>query len=68
MARKKWSHSEARVLIENYNIKTIRELEDLLPGRGADSINAKIKRLKNAGKIKEGKTVDAIRRAYDQRN
>lgn len=68
MVRKKaWKFSEERVLIDNYNNSTILELERLLPGRDADSINSKIKRLKFAGKIVGGKTEAAIKRAYEQR-
>jgi len=65
--RKRWLYSEKAVLINNYHVKTIKELEELLSGRNADSINAEIKRLKAAGKIKGGKTEEAIQRAYYQR-
>ncbi len=67
MARKGWSYTEERLLIENYNLMTIKELEELLPKRNADMINAKIKRLKSAGKIAEGKAQEAVKRAYEQR-
>ena len=67
MARKGWSYTEERLLIENYEDMTIKELEDLLPRRNADMINAKIKRLKTTGKIAEGKSEDAVKRAYEQR-
>ena len=67
MARRGWSYSEERALIENYNTMTIKELEELLPKRNADMINAKIKRLKAAGKIDKGKTEEAVQRAYEQR-
>ena len=67
MPRKGWSYTEERRLIENYNNKTIKELEEILPKRNADMINAKIKRLKSAGKIAEGKTEEAVKRAYEQR-
>ena len=59
--RKGWSYSEERLLLENYASMTIKELEELLPRRNADMINAKIKRLKAAGKIKEGKTDEAMK-------
>ena len=68
MARKGWSYSEERLLIEHYEEMTIKELEELLPRRNADMINAKIKRLKSLGKIKEGKTEETIQRAYQQRS
>ena len=68
MARKGWSYTEERLLIENYHDMTIKELEDLLPRRNADMINAKIKRLKSIGKIAEGKTEETVKRAYEQRS
>jgi len=68
MARKGWSYSEERLLIENYQVMTIKELEELLPRRNSDMINAKIKRLKATGKIAKGKTEEAIKRAYEQRS
>ena len=67
LARKKWLYSEKALLINNYHDKTIAELEQMLPDRTADMINAEIKRLKAAGKIKGGKTDDTIQRAYLQR-
>jgi len=67
MKRRKWSFTEERVLIENYNDCTIKELEMMFPERGRESINNKIKRLKAAGKIAEGKTDDTVQRAYEQR-
>ena len=67
MKRRKWSFTEERVLIENYNECTIKELEMMFPERGRESINNKIKRLKAAGKIAEGKTDDTVQRAYEQR-
>ena len=66
--RKGWKPSEERILREYYNTKTIKELEIMLPGRNADSINSKIKRLKTAGKIIEGKTNETRQRAYLQRS
>lgn len=67
MKRRKWSFTEERVLIENYNDCTIKELEMMFPERGRESINNKIKRLKAAGKIAEGKTDDTVQRSYEQR-
>lgn len=67
MRRRGWSHTETRVLIENYQNKTIKELQAMFPERSAESINNKIKRLKNQGKIKEGKDQETIQRAYEQR-
>jgi len=68
MARRKgWSFTEEKKLMENYHSKTIKELEVMFPNRSRESINNKIKRLKAAGKIKDGKTDDAIKRSYNQR-
>lgn len=69
MARRRgWSYTEERLLVENYQTMTIKELEYLLPRRKADSINCKIKRLKANGKIVEGKNSDTVKRAYEQRH
>lgn len=65
--RKEWAYSEEKVLIDHYQSKTIKELLVLLPGRGRESINNKIKRLKAGGKIGDGKTDKAKARAYHQR-
>ena len=67
MRRRGWSHSETKVLIDQYPNSTIKELEALFPERSRESINNKIKRLKLAGKIKDGKTEDTVQRAYEQR-
>jgi len=67
MKRRGWSFTEERVLIDNYNKSTIKELEMTFPERSRESINNKIKRLKAAGKIAEGKTDDTVQRAYEQR-
>ena len=67
LKHRRWSHTEKKVLIDNYNKLTIKELESLFPERSRESINNKIKRLKNIGKIKDGKTKSTVRRAYEQR-
>lgn len=68
MARKKgWSFSEEHKLKENYNDKTIKELEIMFPERSREGINNKIKRLKAGKKIIEGKTRVTIQRSYIQR-
>ena len=67
MRRRGWSYTEEKVLIENYNKCTIKELEMMFPERSRESINNKIKRLKSAGKIAEGKDDDTVARAYEQR-
>lgn len=66
--RKEWNYTEEKILLDNYHTKTIKELEELLPNRNSEMINMKIKRLKAIGKIKEGKSDEAIKRAYEQRN
>ena len=65
--RRGWSYTEERILIENYDEKTIKELLILLPKRNVDSINCKIKRLKAAGKLSGGKTDETKYRSYIQR-
>jgi hypothetical protein len=68
MPRKKgWTFSEELLLKENYNDKTIKELEIIFPKRSREAINNKIKRLKFKKEIVEGKSMAAILRAYDQR-
>jgi hypothetical protein len=67
MARRMWNYTEKQLLLENYETATIKELQELLPGRNADMINAQIKRLKKERKIEGGKTEEAIQRAYEQR-
>jgi len=66
--KKDWRWSEKKLLQENYTTKTIKELEDLFPGRSRESINCQIKRLKSNGKIETIKNQEAIDRAYLQRD
>lgn len=66
--REPWKPREEKILLNNYNTKTIKELLALLPKRNADSINAKIKRMKASGKIIEGKTNETKQRSYQQRS
>jgi len=69
MARRRtWTYTEKQTLIDNYEIKTIKELLELLPGRNADMINAQIKRLRAAKKIDGYKEEEVIQRAYEQRD
>ena len=68
MPRRSWRFSEEKILIENYETKTIMELKDLLPGRSDDMINSKIKRLRAAGRLAKQKNTDTVKRAYLQRN
>lgn len=68
MNRKNWTYSEERVLIDNYETCTIKELEILLPNRNNESINAKIKRLKKNGKLAGNKDEKATKRAFLQRH
>jgi len=72
MRRTGWHLKEEEFLIENYATLTIKELIDGLfqlsnRKRTADSINAKIKRLKSKRKIEEGKTEETIHRSLIQR-
>ena len=56
MTRKSWTYSEEKILIDNYNIKTIQELKEMLSDRDQDAINCKVKRLKKQNRLVEGKT------------
>lgn len=65
--KKRWSFSEELKLKENYDSKTIKELEVMFPERSRESINNKIKRLKFKKEIVKSKSKAAIQRAYNQR-
>ncbi len=64
---KNWGYSEKRLLLDNYETMTIKELEEMFPNRTRESINNKIKRLKRSGEILDGKDDNTIKRAYKQR-
>ncbi len=68
MKQKTWRFTEEKILIDNYETCTIRELELLLPGRNNESINAKIKRMKRNGKLAGNRDEDARSRAFAQRH
>jgi len=65
--RRSWTYTEKKIIIENYETKTIKELMEMLPERNADMINAQIKRLKAAGKIEGYREEETVQRAYEQR-
>ena len=67
MRRKGWKLYEEELLVKHYKTSTIQELQKFFPSRSADSINAKIKRLKAEGRIDGQKDQDAIERALRQR-
>lgn len=67
MRRRDWMVSEENLLRDNYKTMTIKELMRLLPSRSADSINAKIKRLKARRKLKGYKDEDVKNRSLHQR-
>jgi rRNA-processing protein FCF1 len=72
MSRREWHLKEEEFLIENYDVMTIKEIIDGLKklshrNRTADSINAKIKRLKADGKITGYKKDEVILRSLIQR-
>jgi len=72
MGRKGWHIKEEEFLISNYDTMTIKEIMFGLKklsnrDRTADSINAKIKRLKFDGKIKGQKKDEAVLRSLKQR-
>lgn len=62
-----WTYTDVQLLIRYYKIMTIKELLKFFPDRSAESINAKIKRLKAKGKIVGGKDKNTIKRALEQR-
>jgi hypothetical protein len=71
-AKKGWNTEEIEFLQKNYSSMTIKELKrsiELISGRkrSDDSINAKIKRLKQEGVIKGDKAEEAIERSLIQR-
>jgi len=73
MSRLGWHYKEEEFLIKNYFSMTIKELQEGLtklsnrPKRSADSINAKIKRLKSEGKIQGYKDNEVVTRSLKQR-
>lgn len=72
MRRRGWHLKEEEFLVNNYAVMTIKELQDGLMEisnrtRTADSINAKIKRLKADGKIEGQKDEVAVQRSLVQR-
>ena len=62
-----WKYTDEQLLIRYYPIMTIKELKRFFPNRTEDSINAKIKRLKERGKINDNKDRETIDRALRQR-
>lgn len=72
MGRRDWHINEEEFLKENYAALTIKELQLNLyklssRNRSADSINAKIKRMKSEGHLEGYKKVDTVNRALIQR-
>jgi len=72
MRRRGWHLKEEEFLLNNYESMTIKELQVGLEElsnrkRTADSINAKIKRLKSEGKINGQKEQEAVTRSLIQR-
>ena len=66
MAKSVWRKYQEELLIQHYKTLTIQELQKML-GRSADSINAKIKRLKAEGKLDGYKDEETVDRALKQR-
>lgn len=61
---KRWTFSEEKILIDEYETSTIFELIEMLPGRDLDSINCKIKRMRKQNKITGHKTAETVSRAH----
>jgi DNA-binding transcriptional regulator GbsR (MarR family) len=64
---KKWSYQDEQDLIKFYSTMTIHELEKFL-NKSADSINSKVRRLKERGKIVGYKEKGTKKRAFSQRS
>lgn len=72
MRRKGWHIREEEFLVKNYADMTIKEIQKELyelshRDRSADSINAKIKRLKAEGKLQGWKDQETVNRSLVQR-
>ena len=72
MKRRGWHLKEKEFLVNNYAVMTIKEIQSGLMAisnrvRTADSINAKIKRLKAEGKIEGQKNELVVQRSLIQR-
>lgn len=72
MKRRGWHLKEKEFLVNNYAVMTIKEIQSGLMAisnrvRTADSINAKIKRLKSEGKIEGQKDDLVVQRSLIQR-
>lgn len=67
MNRKKWTNADVDLLKRTYKVLTIKELLLLFPDRNAESINAKIKRLKEKGEIVGNKYREVQEIAMKQR-
>ena len=65
--RRGWKRSEEEFLIENYEKMTTEELSQSLSDRTKKSINRKLEKLRDEGRIGH-RTDDTIRRAYYQRS
>ena len=64
---KRWTHTEQKILIDNYEICTIFELMELLPNRDRNAINCKIKRLKKEAKLEGNRTPETVSRAHNKK-
>ena len=66
MSRHDWKRSEEEFLIENYESMTTEELCLALPNRNKKSINRKIEKLREEGKVGL-RNRETVKRAYYQR-
>lgn len=66
MPRISWKRNELQFLIDNYETMTTDELCEAL-GRNRKSVNRKIEKLREEGKIGH-RSRETIRRAYNQRS
>ena len=66
MPRINWKRSEEEFLIESFATMTTEELHKALPSRSKKSINRKLEKLRDEGKIGH-RNKDTVTRAYYQR-
>ncbi|MCK5017729.1 MAG: hypothetical protein KAS32_11760 [Candidatus Peribacteraceae bacterium] len=66
MPRINWKRSEEELLVKNYATMTTEELHNALPNRSKKSINRKLEKLREEGKIGH-RDKTTVKRAYYQR-
>jgi hypothetical protein len=67
MGKERWKRMEVAALVSLYPNFTTKELAQVFHGKNEESINSKIRRLKEAGVITQNRTQETIVRASFQR-